>query len=417
MTLPANGARSWTRTATGSDRLPGAAAPRRLLQGRARGASGRPGRVRLRRARRPCRCPGDWNTQRPELLYYEGPLWYRRRFDLAPAPGRRYLLHFEAANTRRARTVNGARSGIARGRLHALRVRRDRPRAGRHATASWCWSTTPGGARRVPTVMTDWWNYGGLTRPRASARPAGDVRPRLPRAARARLAPHGERLGPPRRPRAAQTGHDPTSPRPRVAHARARPTPTGAPSSGSTRTLALWSPETPRLYDVEIAAETDRVTERIGFRTIEVRGTDILLNGTPDLPARHLRARGGARARRPRLDARRTRARALGWVKELGCNFVRLAHYPHNETMTRDADRLGLLVWSEIPVYWTIDWSDPRPLASARAAARRDDRPRPQPRVGHPVVGRATRRRSASRATRSCARWSTTRGGSTRRAW
>ena len=29
--------------------------------------------------------PGDWNTQRPELLYYEGTVWYERKFD-APAP-------------------------------------------------------------------------------------------------------------------------------------------------------------------------------------------------------------------------------------------------------------------------------------------------------------------------------------------
>jgi beta-glucuronidase len=44
----------------------------------------------------------------------------------------------------------------------------------------------------------------------------------------------------------------------------------------------------------------------------------------------------------------------LGWAKELGCNFVRLAHYPHNENMVRLADEMGLMVWAEIPVYWTV---------------------------------------------------------------
>jgi beta-glucuronidase len=48
----------------------------------------------------------------------------------------------------------------------------------------------------------------------------------------------------------------------------------------------------------------------------------------------------------------------LGWAKEMGCNFVRLAHYPHNENMVREADRMGLLVWSESPVYWTIEWEN-----------------------------------------------------------
>jgi beta-glucuronidase len=55
----------------------------------------------------------------------------------------------------------------------------------------------------------------------------------------------------------------------------------------------------------------------------------------------------------------------LGWAKEMGCNFVRLAHYPHNENMLREADRMGLLVWSESPVYWTIDWENKATFANA----------------------------------------------------
>ena len=57
----------------------------------------------------------------------------------------------------------------------------------------------------------------------------------------------------------------------------------------------------------------------------------------------------------------------LGWVKDLGCNFVRFAHYPHNENEIRLADRMGLLVWSEIPVYWDIDWSSATALENAEA--------------------------------------------------
>jgi beta-glucuronidase len=44
---------------------------------------------------------------------------------------------------------------------------------------------------------------------------------------------------------------------------------------------------------------------------------------------------------------------------------VRLAHYPHNETMVRMADEMGLLVWSEVPVYWTIAFDDPAVYAKA----------------------------------------------------
>ena len=56
----------------------------------------------------------------------------------------------------------------------------------------------------------------------------------------------------------------------------------------------------------------------------------------------------------------------LGWAKELGANFVRLAHYPHQEAMARAADELGLMVWAEIPVYWTIQWDNPDTLANAK---------------------------------------------------
>ena len=55
----------------------------------------------------------------------------------------------------------------------------------------------------------------------------------------------------------------------------------------------------------------------------------------------------------------------LGWAKELGCNFVRLAHYPHAETMLRAADREGILVWSENPVYWALQFENAKVLAKA----------------------------------------------------
>ena len=41
---------------------------------------------------------------------------------------------------------------------------------------------------------------------------------------------------------------------------------------------------------------------------------------------------------------------------------MRLAHYPHNEHMARVADELGLMVWEEVPVYWTIQWENPQTL-------------------------------------------------------
>jgi len=128
--------------------------------------------------------------------------------------------------------------------------------------------------------------------------------------------------------------------------------------------LTLWSPDQPKLYKVEIAAETDSIQEPIGFRSIETRGTEILLNGKP-IFLRGVSVHEEAPFRAGRAFSVEDARTLLGWAKEMGCNFVRLAHYPHNENMLREADRMGLLVWSESPVYWTIDWENKDTFANA----------------------------------------------------
>ena len=82
------------------------------------------------------------------------------------------------------------------------------------------------------------------------------------------------------------------------------------------RGLRLWSPESPTLYDVRFAAGEDVLPDRIGLRTIEVRGEDILLNGRPIFLRGVSHARGGTgresepddhAGRRPRLAHRGAR--------------------------------------------------------------------------------------------------------------
>src|SRR3569832_2192523 len=108
--------------------------------------------------------PGDWNSQQEKLFWYEGTVWYRTRFDYAPSRGmQRQFLHFGAANYQADVYLNGAKLGRhvggftpfefeVTGKLkpsgNSLVVKVDNTR---HADA-------------VPTVNTDWWDYGGLTR-------------------------------------------------------------------------------------------------------------------------------------------------------------------------------------------------------------------------------------------------------------
>ena len=53
--------------------------------------------------------PGDWNTQRPDLFFYEGPLWYQRDINYTPQPGHRTFLHVGAANYHSFFWINGTR--------------------------------------------------------------------------------------------------------------------------------------------------------------------------------------------------------------------------------------------------------------------------------------------------------------------
>jgi beta-glucuronidase len=128
--------------------------------------------------------------------------------------------------------------------------------------------------------------------------------------------------------------------------------------------LERWSPDTPKLYKVKVSAGADMIEDLIGFRTIEMKGTEILLNGKP-IFLRGVSIHAEAPYRTGRAYTDQDAETLLGWAKELGCNFVRLAHYPHDETMLRAADRMGLLVWSENPVYWALDFDNPKVLVKA----------------------------------------------------
>ena len=92
-----------------------------------------------------------------------------------------------------------------------------------------------------------------------------------------------------------------------------------------------------------------------------------------DLPARRLRFM----RRRPIAPAAPipTRMRKHCWAgrRNWAVTIVRLAHYPHDETMLRAADRMGLLVWSENPVYWALAVRQSESTGKGGAATRRGD--------------------------------------------
>ncbi|MEM2678061.1 MAG: glycoside hydrolase family 2 TIM barrel-domain containing protein [Thermofilaceae archaeon] len=116
-----------------------------------------------------------------------------------------------------------------------------------------------------------------------------------------------------------------------------------------------WSPENPRLYVVgaQLVVDglvVDELYEQFGFRTVGVSGGRITINGEPVFlrgVARHEDHPAYGRSMPPELIYG-----DLVIVKEVGANFLRTAHYPNHPLTYVYADRLGLLVWEEIPVYW-----------------------------------------------------------------
>lgn len=305
--------------------------------------------------------PGGWNSQRENLFFYEGTIWYKRSFDYPIRPGTRLILYFGAANYEAIVYLNGEKLGTHTGgftpfafeitgkvkpkdNFVVVKVDNKRRRDG------------------VPTVNTDWWNYGGLTRSVSLIELPGtyihDYFVQFERGSRNMVAGWVRLSG----SRAAQRVS--VSIPKAGASVTVRTDANGYAAVNFPAKLTLWSPHNPKLYDVVITAETDTVHEAIGFRSIEARGTEILLNGEP-IFLRGVSMHEEAPFRAGRAFSVEDARTLLGWAKEMGCNFVRLAHYPHNENMLREADRLGLLVWSESPVYWTIDWENKDTFSNA----------------------------------------------------
>ncbi len=107
--------------------------------------------------------PGDWNTQRDSLLFYEGSIWYKRSFDYVKPAKKRLFVHFGAANYQAWVYLNGEELGHHEGGFTPFDFEiTDRVKAQGNFLILRISNTR--GRDQVPTVNTDWWNYGGITR-------------------------------------------------------------------------------------------------------------------------------------------------------------------------------------------------------------------------------------------------------------
>ena len=305
--------------------------------------------------------PSDWNTQDERLFFYEGTVWFKKSFQAVPMQDYRTLLYFGAVNYDCHVWVNGKKAGHHIGGFtpfnfdisdlliegeNTIIVKVDNKR---HAEA-------------VPTQIFDWWNYGGITRDVMLVK----VPPVYLEDYNLQLTSlEGRRLSFSVKLNKSEADHTVTLSIPELKIKKTIKTAADGTASISMKAKPqLWCPENPKRYQVEITLDNSTIGDSIGFRMIETRGKQILLNGQPiflkGISIHEEKPNGGGRANST-ADAHTL----LSWAKELGCNFVRLAHYPHNEYMVREAERMGILVWSEIPCYWTIAWKNPKTYENA----------------------------------------------------
>ena len=308
------------------------------------------------------RIPGDWNTQDERLFFYEGTVWFKKSFQAVPMQECRTLLYFGAVNYHCHVWVNGKKAGEHIGGFtpfnfdisdlliegeNTVIVKVDNKRH----------------AEDVPTQIFDWWNYGGITRDVMLVK----VLPVYLEDYNLQLTSlEGRQLAFSVKLNKAEADHTVTLNIPELKLKKTIKTNADGTASISMKAKPqLWSPENPKRYQVEITLDNSTISDSIGFRMIETRGKQILLNGQPiflkGISIHEEKPNGGGRA-----NSTEDANTLLSWAKELGCNFVRLAHYPHNEYMVREAERMGIMVWSEIPCYWTINWKNAKTFENAK---------------------------------------------------
>ncbi|WP_025146636.1 glycoside hydrolase family 2 protein [Pedobacter jeongneungensis] len=307
--------------------------------------------------------PGDWNSQSEKLELYEGNVWLRRKFDAKPEKGKRYFVYFGAVNYEAHVYLNGKKLGVHKGGFTPFQFDvTNNLKAGENSIVLKVDNIRK--QDEIPTVNTDWWNYGGITRDVFLAEfPEhfiNDYKIQLVKGNK-NLLSFSVKLAD------ATAGQEITLSIPELKLEKKYKTDAEGKIADefTWNNLNLWSPETPKLYAVNIKTDKENISDKIGFRTIQVEGDSILLNG------KSVFLRGISLHDENPLLAGRLRSEGdmrmmLQWAKDMNCNYVRLAHYPHNEEMIRLADEMGLLVWAEVPVYWTISWTNPATYANAK---------------------------------------------------
>jgi beta-galactosidase len=306
----------------------------------------------------------------PDEHYYQGPGWYRVRLKLAnPFPNGRTLLHFDGAGQKSQVFVGLEKAGEHVGGYDQWDVDITEA-ANRTLTNSISEGTVPVAvlcdnsrdAESIPSDLSDFTRYGGLYRhvslvytPAISLQRV-HIEPTLTPAGKATVKILSRLYNPTSLKDNVQLQIEVSDPEGTVIYTH---TQSNAPWSGIRELTAFeidaphkWSPKTPALYRCTILIKSTQGEQQIqqcfGLRSVEwvghgpfkLNGKRLLLRGT-----QYHEDHAGVGAAVPDEVVRQT----FQQIKDMGANFVRLGHYQQSPQVLELCDKLGLLVWEEIP--------------------------------------------------------------------
>ncbi len=305
--------------------------------------------------------PGAWNAQDERLFFYQGPVWLYKKINLARPNDGLIHMYFEGSNFKTKVFINGHTVGEFQGGYVPFSFEiSDYLEEGENIilvqTDNSLDPTT------VPTNRTDWWPWGGLI---------GDVYLiETPNTyiqnAYLQLKQNNPKELIFKCILVNALAHTKVSIEiPELDFIQSFYTNQEGMVEGTIKlNPQLWSPSNPKLYKVNIFTKNDSISDRIGFRNIYIKGRQIFLNGDPikfkgiSMHAEPLGEPGPAFSKEHFQEL-------LKLSKDLNTNFVRAAHYPYSRHLARVADEMGVLLWEEVPVYWNIDWTNPKTLEIA----------------------------------------------------
>lgn len=298
--------------------------------------------------------PGDFNSQLCELAFYEGAVWYKKTVTLFKKKNTRQFLYFGAVNYSADVYLNEEKLGSHEGGFTPFQFEiTDKIKDGDNTII------VKVDNRRlengIPGYGYDWLNYGGITRDvkiiETQRTYIQDYFIQLKKGSlnnvQGWIQLNGEKSSQKITVRIPELN----------TVYRTKTNSSGYAELEFSSQFKLWSPESPKLYRVIVETETDSIADEIGFRSIETIGNEILLN-KKSIFIKAVNIHEENPMKKSRAFSLDDAKLLLNSAKELGCNMVRLAHYPHNENMIREAEKMGLMVWSELPVYQHIKFDD-----------------------------------------------------------